>query len=463
MADAIAGMKKGLILGNKEDYLYRHYHQHDLNGDGLISPEEAKSIPDKDYLGLLNDLHHTEARPEENQHLDLVVDLSPQRMVGLMAAGFRSSRPLDRFVLTDYLGNKEDSGDPLSLASSLIQEALGGKYDTAMGTKVADGVLIDSGLDVFVWQKILDRMPDKYLAYVNDCQRLDYRQLYTGRLKQDQNQDGFLTIEEVSKELDLGEENAIAEIFFAAITKGEREIPPHTLLHYMPVVSRLALLATVLAKDADLAELPNEEIKKDPRFDSISQFLSSQLIYDPNSFIQTIGMALQFLSAPEQILTFRENLRKFLSEKALELFDQRIGVSTYVVRIQPNLPVPTPPAQNPFSVTGAVTINPSNIEEEVFRSQKPVLLVIGADWCPNCRESKSFLERIAREKNAFLRVATLDAESYPLLTMHLTRTNAPAIPQFFYIEGSKIKGTNTGFQEDKFNLWLQKLVKSQNI
>ncbi|GAA0379970.1 thioredoxin [Microbispora corallina] len=60
-----------------------------------------------------------------------------------------------------------------------------------------------------------------------------------------------------------------------------------------------------------------------------------------------------------------------------------------------------------------ITLTADNFEEQVLRSDRPVLVDFWTDWCPPCKMIAPILEEIADEYADRLTVAKLDAEEHP--------------------------------------------------
>ncbi|ETK35411.1 thioredoxin [Microbispora sp. ATCC PTA-5024] len=60
-----------------------------------------------------------------------------------------------------------------------------------------------------------------------------------------------------------------------------------------------------------------------------------------------------------------------------------------------------------------ITLTADNFEEQVLRSDRPVLVDFWTDWCPPCKMIAPILEEIADEYAGRLTVAKLDAEEHP--------------------------------------------------
>jgi thioredoxin 1 len=65
-------------------------------------------------------------------------------------------------------------------------------------------------------------------------------------------------------------------------------------------------------------------------------------------------------------------------------------------------------------MANVVEVNDESFEREVLAAELPVLVEIGATWCPPCRALEPILEKLAAETVGRVKIVTLDAEESPV-------------------------------------------------
>ena len=88
----------------------------------------------------------------------------------------------------------------------------------------------------------------------------------------------------------------------------------------------------------------------------------------------------------------------------------------------------------------AININKNNFQEEVIRSDKPVLLDFWAPWCGPCRMVGPILDEIAQERSD-IKVAKVNVDEQPELA---SQFGVMSIPTLVVMKDGKITNQATG-------------------
>ena len=89
-------------------------------------------------------------------------------------------------------------------------------------------------------------------------------------------------------------------------------------------------------------------------------------------------------------------------------------------------------------------ITGENFEEEVLKSNKPVLIDFYADWCGPCRMMTPIIDQIAEEMTDKIKAGKVNVDENQELAMRYGVMNIPTI---VIIENGEVKNTLVGVRD----------------
>lgn len=93
-----------------------------------------------------------------------------------------------------------------------------------------------------------------------------------------------------------------------------------------------------------------------------------------------------------------------------------------------------------------VILTKQNFEQEVLKSEIPVIVDFWATWCGPCKMIAPILEEIAKEYEGKIKVAKANVDDEMALAIEY---KVEVIPTLFYFEKGKVKNKTVGVLEKK--------------
>lgn len=81
-------------------------------------------------------------------------------------------------------------------------------------------------------------------------------------------------------------------------------------------------------------------------------------------------------------------------------------------------------------MSNVIEVNDSNFEEEVLKSELPVLVDFTAPWCSPCQKQLPIIEKFASENLNKVKVCKVDVDELPRIATKLNIKGVPSIVLF---------------------------------
>lgn len=91
-----------------------------------------------------------------------------------------------------------------------------------------------------------------------------------------------------------------------------------------------------------------------------------------------------------------------------------------------------------------INLTSKNFEEEVLRSEKPVLVDFWATWCGPCQMIAPIVEEIAKENENRLKVGKVNVDEAADLAV---KFDVASIPTLMLFRNGNVVGTIVGYRE----------------
>jgi thioredoxin 1 len=96
--------------------------------------------------------------------------------------------------------------------------------------------------------------------------------------------------------------------------------------------------------------------------------------------------------------------------------------------------------------SATIDLNESNFENEVTKSDKPVIVDFWAEWCGPCKLIAPLLDEIAKEKSDSVKVAKVNVDQNQSLS---SKYNIRAIPSLLFFKNGQLRDQVTGMMSKK--------------
>ena len=100
--------------------------------------------------------------------------------------------------------------------------------------------------------------------------------------------------------------------------------------------------------------------------------------------------------------------------------------------------------------------NDTNFENDVLKSDKPVLVDFWAEWCGPCKSIAPALDEISEEMNSKLKIAKLNVDENPSISQQYNIRSIPAL--MIFKDGEKIAEIMGALPKSNLEKWIDENI-----
>ncbi len=105
---------------------------------------------------------------------------------------------------------------------------------------------------------------------------------------------------------------------------------------------------------------------------------------------------------------------------------------------------------------GALQVTDKNFEEEVLKSEKPVLVDFWAEWCGPCRALLPTIETLAEEQNENIKIIKVNVDESPESPSKYDVRSIPAL--FIFKNGEVVSQKSGAIPKAELEEWIKENV-----
>ena len=92
----------------------------------------------------------------------------------------------------------------------------------------------------------------------------------------------------------------------------------------------------------------------------------------------------------------------------------------------------------------AITVTSQNFDQEINKSEKPVIIDVYATWCGPCQMMLPIFEELEKEFSDKYKFAKLNIDEERELAIE---QNVSSVPTFIFVSDGKVVGKETGYMD----------------